>query len=131
MSIDKGAIMRTLTSFKQRRRLVAVLITLTLIAINLIATSTSAGPIPTEATVVLDTANAIPLPGTFRLVHGERGNETNPHVDCDVASYTYDDFQVVRQFITKTSRRASTMLFRGMTLICFRMFLVPASPTRK
>ena len=93
MSIDKGAIMRTLTSFKQRRRLVAVLITLTLIAINLIATSTSAGPIPTEATVVLDTANAIPLPGTFRLVHGERGNETNPHVDCDVASYTYDDFQ--------------------------------------
>ncbi len=93
MSIDKGAIMRTLTSFKQRRRLVAVLITLTLIAINLRATLTSAGPVPTEATVVLDTANAIPLPGSFRLLNGEPGNQSWPHVDCDVATYTYDNFE--------------------------------------
>jgi len=77
----------------QRRRLVAVLVTLTLIAINLSATSTSAGPVPTEATVVLDTANATPLPGSFRLLNGEPGNQSWPHIDCDVATYTFDDFE--------------------------------------
>ena len=84
---------RTFTSFTQKRRLCAFFIALTLIAINLRATATSAGSVPTEVSVVLDTANAIPLPGSFRLVSGERGNEVNPHVDCDMASFTFDDLQ--------------------------------------
>ena len=84
---------RNLASLTQRRRLCALLIALTLIAMNLSATSTSAGPVLTEATVVLDTANATPLPGSFRLLNGEPGNQYFPHVDCDVAAYAYDDLE--------------------------------------
>ena len=82
--------MRTLTSLN-RQRLVAALIALTLITINLRATSTSAGPLPTETTIVLDTANAPQLPGTFQVVNAEHGNQTSPQVDCDIVSYTMDD----------------------------------------
>lgn len=82
-----------LTSFTRRKHLLVLLIALTLIAINQNPRAISAGPVPTESTVVLDTAAATTLPGTFQLVRGEPGDETNPHVDCDVASFTYDDFQ--------------------------------------
>jgi hypothetical protein len=84
---------RTFASFRQKRRLCALLIALTLTAVNHGATPISAGSVSTEATVVLDTANATPLPGSFRLLNGEPGNQSWPHVDCDVATYSYDDFE--------------------------------------
>jgi hypothetical protein len=33
------------------------------------------------------------LTGTFSAVNASPGNQTNPHVDCAMASYTNDDFQ--------------------------------------
>src|SRR3954468_22999985 len=33
------------------------------------------------------------LTGTFSAVNNGPGNQTNPHVDCNTASYTNDDFQ--------------------------------------
>src|SRR5437773_8662826 len=33
------------------------------------------------------------LTGTFHVVNNGPGNQTNPHVDCNLASYTNDDFQ--------------------------------------
>lgn len=85
--------MRNLVSLKQRRRLCALLIAVTLLAINLGRTSTSASPVPTENTIILDPANATLLPGTFQVIHAGQGNEYSPHIDCDLASYTYDDFE--------------------------------------
>src|SRR5262245_37820251 len=46
-----------------------------------------------ESTIVLQTATAPPLATTTQVVNNELGNQTNPHVDCNLASYTYDDFQ--------------------------------------
>jgi hypothetical protein len=47
----------------------------------------------TEVTVDLQTAGAPFLQGTFQVVSNANGNQYNPHVDCDLASYTFDDFQ--------------------------------------
>src|SRR3954462_2225138 len=33
------------------------------------------------------------LVGSFSVVNNGPGNQTNPHVACDLASYTNDDFQ--------------------------------------
>jgi len=67
-----------------------------LIAVTLIA----AGPsqrsglaASTEVTVNLQTTGAPFLQGAFQLVSDGVGNQFYPHVDCDLASYTNDDFQ--------------------------------------
>jgi hypothetical protein len=44
-------------------------------------------------TVDLRTAGAPFLQGTFQTVNNESGNQTNPHVQCNLVSYTFDDFQ--------------------------------------
>jgi len=49
---------------------------------------------PVESIVVLDTAGASLLQGAFQVVNGENGNQTSPRVDCDIASYTYDDLGI-------------------------------------
>src|SRR6476659_710586 len=85
--------LRNFASLVRRRQLYAVLIALILVTISQTTTSTSARLVPTEATVVLDTANATPLSGTFRLVNGEPGNQYSPQVDCDVATYSDNDSQ--------------------------------------
>ena len=45
----------------------------------------------TDSTIVLQTAGAPFLQGTLQVVNNGSGNQTSPHVDCDVASYTNDD----------------------------------------
>jgi hypothetical protein len=45
-----------------------------------------------QSTIVLQTAGAPFLAGTNQMWYCP-GNETNPHVSCNLVSYTYDDFQ--------------------------------------
>lgn len=47
----------------------------------------------TPAIEISPTAETLFLPGTFQVVKNELGNQTNPHVDCNIASYTFDDLQ--------------------------------------
>jgi len=47
----------------------------------------------TESTIVLQTDGAPVLPTTAEVVSNELGNQTNPHVQCNSVSYTFDDFQ--------------------------------------
>jgi len=47
----------------------------------------------TESTIVLQTADAPFLQSTAEVVSNELGNQTNPHVQCNQVSYTFDDFQ--------------------------------------
>jgi len=76
----------------------AQILTVLLIAIALIASFSSpfaatAASATTESTIVLQTTGAPVLQGTFQVVNNELGNQTNPHVDCNLVSYTFDDFQ--------------------------------------
>ncbi len=79
---------RNLASFRQRRRLLALLIAVTLVAVNYNAAKSSAGPVMNESTVVLETAGAPFLPGTFQIINNGPGTQTDPHVHCGIASYT-------------------------------------------
>lgn len=45
------------------------------------------------AVAFAQTTPAPALTGSFSAVNNSQGNQTNPHVDCNVASYTNDDFQ--------------------------------------
>ena len=76
----------------------AQILTVLLIAIALVVSfgssfATTATSTTTESTIVLQTAGAPFLQGTFQVVNNELGNQTNPHVDCNLVSYTFDDFQ--------------------------------------
>ena len=82
---------RNFASLIGRRQLCAVLVALTLIAVNYNAATISAGAVPTEETIVLDAAGAPQLQGTLQIVNNGPGHQTSPHVDCDIASYTNDD----------------------------------------
>jgi hypothetical protein len=61
-----------------------------LIAINHNPATISAGPVPTEMTVVPDVAGATLLQGTLQVVNAEGGSQTSPRIDCDIVSYTND-----------------------------------------
>lgn len=47
----------------------------------------------TESTIVLQTDGAPLLQTTAEVVNNQLGNQTNPHVQCNLVSYTLDDFQ--------------------------------------
>ena len=71
-------------------------VTALLIAVALVAsfrTPSAATATTTESTIVLQTAGAPILGNTGQVVNNELGNQTNPHVDCNLVSYTFDDFQ--------------------------------------
>jgi hypothetical protein len=78
--------------FTQTRLVCALLITLALLVPLRTPSTASAISAPAESTIVLETAGAPFLQGTTQVLHAGFGNETNPHVDCDVVSYTFDDF---------------------------------------
>src|SRR5688572_32111188 len=75
------------------------IVTLLLIAVTLVASfqsrfaATATGTFEPQSTIVLQTAGVPFLHGTFQVVNNQTGNETNPHVSCTGASYTFDDFQ--------------------------------------
>jgi len=54
-----------------------------------VATSTTT----TDATIVLDTDSAAFIDGAFQVVNNESGHQTDPHVSCNLVSYTADNFQ--------------------------------------
>ncbi|PWT87805.1 MAG: hypothetical protein C5B55_14210 [Blastocatellia bacterium] len=84
---------RNHTTFRQTRLVCALLITLALLVSLQNPFTVSARSAPVESTISLDTAGAPALAGTVQVIEDQPGNEFNAHVDCDVASYTYDDFQ--------------------------------------
>ena len=92
--------MKTLpaTIRKPRALKPAWMLTVLLIAVSLVLPSRSPFAVPvssaaTESTIVLQTAGAPFLQSTAEIVNNELGNQTNPHVDCNLVSYTLDDFQ--------------------------------------
>lgn len=59
-----------------------------------VLTSISATPTLRAANVVAQTTTTIPLlPGTTQQIAVAPGNQTNPHVVCNLAVYTNDDFE--------------------------------------
>src|ERR1043165_10134076 len=46
-----------------------------------------------ESTIVLQTAGAPLLESTAQTINTQLGNQTNPHLQCNLAAYTFDDFQ--------------------------------------
>ncbi len=74
------------------RSLIVLLIALALLSVNLHADKVAARSFESQSTIVLQTAGAPFLQGTFQVVNNEFGNQTNPHVSCDRVSYTFDDF---------------------------------------
>jgi hypothetical protein len=68
-----------------------------MIAVALV--SISAGPLSAarskaaQSVVVPQTTTVTMLPGTTQAIKISGGNQTNPHVDCNLTSYTEDDFQ--------------------------------------
>jgi Tol biopolymer transport system component len=71
------------------------MLSILLIAVTLVMPmrSPSAAPATTESTIVLQTAGAPVLQTTAEVVSNQLGNQTNPHVQCNQVSYTFDDFQ--------------------------------------
>jgi hypothetical protein len=85
---------RNLALCRRSRRLWVVLIAVALVATTIRHPGVaSARPVSSENLVALQTAGAPFLQGTFQVVSNANGNQYNPHVDCDLASYTFDDFQ--------------------------------------
>jgi hypothetical protein len=77
----------------QARILSALLIAVALV-VPLRSPLAAPAPVAAESTVVLQTAGAPFLEGTtVQPVNDNPGNQTNPHLDCNLASYTLDDFQ--------------------------------------
>src|SRR5436190_1601116 len=79
--------------FKQFRSFFVLLIAGALVISSLAAPGVSAAIVPTESTIALNTADAVPLQGTLQVVSNNPGNESSPHVQCTLASYTYDNFE--------------------------------------
>src|SRR6266536_3575991 len=96
----KGKVMRKIGKpmtnhrrLPQSRRLIVLMIAISVTGINasrgsVVATSTAA-----QSTIVLQTTAVPTLTGTFQVVNNGPGNQSNPHVACNLASYTFDDFQ--------------------------------------
>ena len=78
---------------RRSRRLVVLLIAVSLVGSNasrgsVVATSTAA-----QSTIVPQTTTVTMLPGATQAIKVGPGNQTNPHVGCNLASYTeVDDF---------------------------------------
>jgi len=90
---------KTNTAIANNRKLrQTVMLTVLLIAVALVASfqsrfAATANSTTTESTIVLQTAGAPFLGTTGQVVSNEWANQTNPHVDCNLVSYTFDDFQ--------------------------------------
>jgi hypothetical protein len=78
---------------KQTQILIVLLIALALIASFQSRFVATANTTTTESTIVLQTAGAPFLVTTGQVVSNELGNQSDPHVDCNLVSYTFDDFQ--------------------------------------
>jgi len=80
-------------TLKQPSTVTAFLIAVAFVASICSPFAATATTTTTETTIVLQTAGAPVLGTTAQVVNNELGNQSDPHVDCNLASYTYDDFQ--------------------------------------
>ena len=78
---------------KQTQIVIVLLIAVSLVASFQNRFAATAKSTTTESTIVLHTAGAPFLQGTFQVVNNELGNQFHPHVSCNLVSYTFDDFQ--------------------------------------
>jgi hypothetical protein len=77
-----------------RTRMLSILLT-ALASVAPLRSPSAAAVTTTESTIVLQTAGAPFLQTTAEVVNNDLGNQTNPHVQCNQVSYTFDDFQGV------------------------------------
>ena len=80
-------------SWAMIRSLLVFFVAVALLTMNLNSGKVAARSSAQQSTIVLQTAGAPFLGGTTQIVGNNPGNETNPHVSCNLVSYTYDDFQ--------------------------------------
>ena len=78
---------------RQTRRLLVLLIAVALVSINAGPSLSAAASKGAQSAVVSQTTTITMLPGTTQAINNGPGNQTNPHIYCDLASYTNDDFQ--------------------------------------
>ena len=74
----------------RRRGLIVLLIAIALVGL-IEARRSPVAATETQSIVVIQTASAPMLTGTFQVVDAGPGHQTDPHVDCGMASYTNDD----------------------------------------
>jgi hypothetical protein len=86
------AVIRNRRQLKPSRGLVVLLIAVALVAIDVRPSRIAASGAATQPTVALQTATVPMLTGNFQVVNNGPGNQYNPHVDCNLVSYTNDDF---------------------------------------
>ena len=89
MSKTNTAITQNRT-LKQAQTLTVLLIAVALVASFFSPFAAAATSTTTETTIVLDTDSAPVIDGTFQVV--SNGFNTDPHVSCNLASYTADPF---------------------------------------
>src|SRR5262252_1204892 len=85
--------MKTSTNNHHKFKLWVLLLSVAVVGTTLPTARVSAGSVPTESTIVLQTADAMPLQGTFQVVNNGPGDQTNPLLECGLVSYTNDDFE--------------------------------------
>ncbi len=73
---------------QQSRRLIVLLVALLLANLQLSGRLASAGSIGATSVVTPDITTAPLLTGTLQVVNGGPDDQTDPHVDCNLASYT-------------------------------------------
>ncbi|HYW69418.1 MAG TPA: hypothetical protein VE961_00195 [Pyrinomonadaceae bacterium] len=83
--------LQTSAVYHHRFQFCALLLAVAAVVTALHSTPVSAGSVPAESTIALQTADALPLPGSFQVVNNEPGDQTNPHVECNLVTYTNDD----------------------------------------
>src|SRR5215813_1212944 len=87
--------LETSTVHHKKIKLCALLLSIAAVAAvvtTLPTTRVSAGSVPTESTIVFQTADALPLQGSFQVISNDPGDQTNPHVECNLFTYTNDDY---------------------------------------
>jgi WD40 repeat protein len=86
-------IIRNRRPLKQSRAVIVLLIAVALVGINRGPLPVAAKSTTTQPTVVLQTTTVPMLAGVLQPINNGPGNQTDPHIDCDIVSYTDDDFQ--------------------------------------
>jgi len=86
-------IIRNHRALKRTTLLSALLVALALVASFQNRSAATANITTTESTIVLDTNAASLIDGAFQVVSNGLTNETDPHVSCNLATYTLDAFQ--------------------------------------
>src|SRR6516225_863478 len=92
------AVIRNLWPLKRTQRLLLLLMAVTLAGNNAHPGLVAARGNGTRSDVVLQTTTVPALTGTFQVINNGPGEQTNPHVDCNLASYTDGNTATIHYF---------------------------------